>query len=242
MTVAIETPGAKMMYLIKRRAHASREELIAHWFANHMPDVIARQQAAAEKDRLHARRYIATVFTPPRSGKVVWDGVAQLWFDEALPAPNDPHGTTPRDTFQEKAEPYVPWATTEHVVIDGDLPLDANTLNAPFPCTRSGFLKVSAFVRTLPAVDPEKLFDHWLTTHAENVKAVMEVVGGFRYVINLSMDPESQSYAGMAELYFPDKDALRKYGELFVPDGMDEFVDRDRSERIWASTEMVGIA
>ena len=28
----VPTPGAKMLYLIKRRATASREELIAHWF------------------------------------------------------------------------------------------------------------------------------------------------------------------------------------------------------------------
>ena len=41
------TPGAKMMYLIKRRATTTREELIAHWFANHMPDVIARAEQAA---------------------------------------------------------------------------------------------------------------------------------------------------------------------------------------------------
>lgn len=242
MTVAIQTPGAKMNYLIKRRSHVSREELIANWFANHMPDVIVSQGAAAEKNLLHARRYIATVFTPPRSGNAIWDGVAQLWFDEEPPAPSEPHGSKPRDTFQEKAEPYVPWATTEHVVIDGALPLEPNTMNEPFPCTRSGFLKINAFLRTQPGVDTSKFFEHWLTTHAENVKAVMEVVGGFRYVINLSNDPANAPYAGLAELYFPDKDGLRKYGELFVPDGMDEFVDRSRSDTIWASTEMVGIA
>ena len=33
----VATPGAKMMYLIKRRATTSREELVAHWFKNHMP-------------------------------------------------------------------------------------------------------------------------------------------------------------------------------------------------------------
>ncbi|MBT6431208.1 MAG: hypothetical protein HOK30_26315, partial [Rhodospirillaceae bacterium] len=42
-----QTPGAKMMFPIKRRATTSREELIAHWFANHMPDVIAANQNAA---------------------------------------------------------------------------------------------------------------------------------------------------------------------------------------------------
>ena len=35
-----QTPGAKMMYLIRRKPATSREELVAHWFANHMPAVI----------------------------------------------------------------------------------------------------------------------------------------------------------------------------------------------------------
>ena len=50
--MADPTPGAKMMYLIKRRPTVSREELVVHWFANHMPLVIQSQkdQAAA---RLH---------------------------------------------------------------------------------------------------------------------------------------------------------------------------------------------
>ena len=56
------TPGVKMHYLIRRRAETSREELICHWFANHMPAVIASQHAAAEKGKLHARRYVATLF------------------------------------------------------------------------------------------------------------------------------------------------------------------------------------
>lgn len=236
------TPGAKMMYLIKRRPTTSREELIANWFANHMPDVIVRQAEAAEQGRLAARRYIATVYDSPPAGEQVWDGIAQLWFDEALPQPKSAHGSTPRDTFQEKAEPYVPWATTEHIVMDGELPLAPNTLNDPFPCTRSGFLKISALIKTNAGVDHAEFFDHWLTTHAANVKGVMEQVGGFRYVINLSIDPEIEHYAGLAELYFANKDGLRQYGEIFVPDGMDHWVDRPNSDTMWASTEMVGIA
>ena len=54
------TPGAKMIYLIKRREGATREELLVHWFANHMPLVIKSQHDAAAAGRLHARRYIAT--------------------------------------------------------------------------------------------------------------------------------------------------------------------------------------
>lgn len=242
MAVTTQTPGAKMMYLIKRRDTTSREELIAHWFANHMPDVIDRQERDAAKGRDHATRYIATVYDQPPRGEQAWDGIAQLWWDKALPRPKGPHGAEPRDTFQQKAEPYNSWATTEHIVMDGDLPLAPNTLNPAFPCTRSGFLKISALIRTKPDVDHREFFRHWLTTHASNVKGVMEQVGGFRYVINLSIEPELEHYAGLAELYFADKDGLKRYQEIFEPDGMDDWVDRTTSDTMWSSTEMVGIA
>ncbi|GIT39533.1 MAG: hypothetical protein Ct9H300mP8_07290 [Gammaproteobacteria bacterium] len=42
-----KTPGAKMIYLIRRKPDTSREELVMHWFANHMPLVIGSQKEAA---------------------------------------------------------------------------------------------------------------------------------------------------------------------------------------------------
>ena len=124
------TAGAKMIYLIKRRDAATREELLVHWFANHMPLVIKSQHDAAAAGRLHARRYIATLFDANAAGEHPWDGVAQLWWDQALPKPKTPTGTTPRDSFQEKAQPYVGWATKEYVVIDGSEHLPVRTVDA----------------------------------------------------------------------------------------------------------------
>ncbi|MFP6816799.1 MAG: hypothetical protein VB949_14190, partial [Pseudomonadales bacterium] len=99
MQEAIASPGTRMMYLIKRRPASSREELIAHWFANHMPGVIHSLQA----NEPIARRYVVTLFDPDRDGTHSWDGVAQLDFDQPLPAPATPYGETPTDTFQEYA-------------------------------------------------------------------------------------------------------------------------------------------
>ena len=97
MSAIQATPGAKMMYLIKRRPQTSREELVAHWFANHMPAVIAGQQHQAERGRLHATRYIATLFDADRDGAHPWDGVAQLWWEKPLPMPDTPHGAQPTE-------------------------------------------------------------------------------------------------------------------------------------------------
>jgi hypothetical protein len=232
-----------MLYLIKRRPATSREELVAHWFANHMPPVIQRQKDQAAKGEPHARRYIVTLFDANENGEHAWDGMAQLWWDQPQPMPQFPSGTTPTDTFQQKAEPYVPWATREYVAIDGseNLKVEPLTLNAPFPCTRSGFYRVSFLVKAKKGSDFEKFFGHWLNAHVPNVKSVMNDVGGFRYVVSHSLDPLAETYAGLAELYFHDDAGWSRYRETIKPDGMDEWVDRGQSLVLSGGTEMIGL-
>lgn len=235
--------GAKMIYLIRRRPSASREELVAHWFANHMPGVIAMQARAAERGKPHAKRYIATLFDADRNGAHPIDGIAQLWWDQPLPTPAEPHGTKPTDSFQQKAQPYLPWATREYQVIDGAEHLDSAplTLNAPYPTTRSGFFKVSFFVRAKTGTDFDAFFDHWLSVHAANVRGVMEQVGGFRYLISHSLAPADEPWSGLAELYFHDPSGWDAYRKTIRPDGMEHWVADDGVLILRARTEMVGI-
>ncbi|NKB58102.1 MAG: hypothetical protein GKS00_17395 [Alphaproteobacteria bacterium] len=235
------TQGAKMQYLIKRRADTSREELIAHWFANHMPGVIDRNTKNRAAGKPHATHYVATLFDPEPDKPHPWDGVAQLWYAEPLPRPAQASAVKPYDTFQEKVEPYWPWATREYVVMDGKLPLAPLTLNLPFPCTRSGFFKVTFLVAMQPGADRNALFDHWLDIHVPNVRQTMEAVGGFRYVVSHSLEPDTEPYAGMAELYFPDSSGWTAYRETIQPDGMAQWVDYDAMSIFCSGMEMVGI-
>ncbi|MYF31126.1 MAG: EthD domain-containing protein [Gammaproteobacteria bacterium] len=238
-----QTPGAKMMYLIKRKPGTSREELVAHWFANHMPAVIQSQKDGAQRGRPHARRYFATLYDANSAGVHPWDGVAQLWWPRPLPKPETGFGAEPRDTFQQKAEPYMPWATREYVVIDGSEHLDTDplTLNAPYPMTRSGFHKVTYLVAAKPDTDYGEFFAHWLDIHVPNVKATMEAVGGFRYVVSHSIDPANEPYAGMAELYYHDSEDSVRWRETIEADGMEKWIDGERMLILSAQTEMVGI-
>ena len=237
------TPGVKMLYLIKRKPTTSREELIAHWFANHMPMVIQAQHDQAAQGKPHARRYIVTLYDANEKNEHPWDGMAQLWWDRPLPRPKVAHGTTPSDTFQQKVEPYVPWASTEYIVMDGSkkLKIEPLTLNAPFPCTRSGFYKVSFLVKAKEDAGFDKFYSHWLNTHVPNVRSTMEQVGGFRYVVSHSINPEAEPYAGLAELYFQDEVEWAKYREVITPDGMEEWVDRDGTLVLGGRTEMIGL-
>ena len=238
-----QTPGAKMMYLIKRKQDASREELVAHWFANHMPAVIQSQKDAAVRAKPYARRYFATLYDADASGERPWDGVAQLWWDRPLPKPAVAFGTDPADTFQQKAEPYIPWATREYVVIDGSEHLGTAplTLNAPYPMTRSGFFKMNFLVAAKPGTDYDAFFAHWLDAHVPNVEATLAQVGGFRYVVSHSIDPADEPYAGMAELYFHGPEGWAGYRQTIRPDGMEQWVDGERMHVLRAHTEMVGI-
>lgn len=237
------TDGAKMLYLIKRRETTAREELVAHWFANHMPAVIQSQKDQAVRGRRFARRYIATLFDANTAGDHVWDGVAQLWWDAPLPKPDVPHGTPPTDTFQEKAEPYVPWATREYVIMDGSEHLDTSplTLNAPYPMTRSGFLKMTYLVAAKAATNYDDFFRHWLDVHVPNVRGTMESVGGFGYRVSHSITPEDEPFAGMAELYFHDDAGWAGYRAEITADGMEQWVDPERMVVMRSRTEMVGI-
>jgi hypothetical protein len=206
-----------------------------------MPAVVRGMGAQALAGRPHAHRYIATLFDPSPDGSAAWDGVAQLWFKQNLRRPDVPHGTKPVDTFQQKAEPYMPWMVREYVVVDGALPVTPNTLNDPFPFTRSGFFKATYLVKAGAGVDAEAFFAHWLDVHAPNVQAGMQAVGGFRYVVAQSVEPKAEEFAGMAELYFPDAEAWARLNREVKPDGLERFVDGPGTLVFTSRTEMVGI-
>ncbi|MFP6772637.1 MAG: EthD domain-containing protein [Alphaproteobacteria bacterium] len=235
------TLGAKMIFLIKRRAETSREELIAHWFANHMPGTIARQEQSRLAGGPHARRYICTLFDPRADKPHTWDGMAQVWMEQPPAAPATAHGMVPVDTFQEKVEPYGQWATREYVVMDGALPLNPQTLNPAFPCTRSGFFKLTFLIALKPGADCAGFFEHWLDVHIPNVCQTMDAVGGFRYVVSPSLEPAIEPYVGMAELYFPDASGWAAYRKHIKSDGMERWVDWGEMAVFYGGTEMVGI-
>lgn len=247
MTESISaTPGAKMMFMIRRRADTTRDEMIAHWYKNHMPGVLQAQKEAEAAGRKPARKYLVTLFNSERGEqkpRPTYDGMAQLWFDRPLRKPNGPMFTEPRDTFDQKVEPFVPWATTEYVMMDGaeDLPIVPLTLNEPFPTTRNALFKVTFLVKANKGVDWDDFFRVWLDDHAPNVVETMRKVDGLRYVVSHSIDPDDEPYAGMAELYFRDASGWARYFEEIKPDAFRPQVDTAESNWFGADTELIGI-
>lgn len=242
MTTSNKNPLIRMNYLIRRRQNVSREELLVHWFANHMPAVIKGQADQKKKGKEHAHKYLATVFeeVDQQIGEN-WDGMAQLWWNKELPTPDEPHGTYPVDTFQEVAEPYSPWATQEYLVIDGNHAFRELTLNDAFPTTSSEFFKATFLVSAKEGIDYDQLFQHWLGAHAANAKSVLEKTGGFRYVIGHSTQPKTSKYVGMAELYFSRPDQFLDFNKSLEPDGMEKWIDAEKMSVLVSTTKMIGI-
>jgi hypothetical protein len=96
-------------------------------------------------------------------------------------------------------------------------------------------------VKAKDGADFGPFFEHWLGVHVPNVRSTMKQVGGFRYVVSHSIDPLTEAYAGMAELYFHDAGGWSRYGETIQPDGMQEWVDGEGTVALQSSTEMIGL-
>ena len=233
----------KMIYLIRRRGNATRDELIMHWFKNHMPAVIAGQDRAKRSGRDHATKYIAQLFANGDQHENGWDGMAQLWYRNPLPNSREPHGSAPTDTFQQKAEPYFAWATREYVIREGldQLPVEPLTLNEPFPTTRSGFYRLNYLVAAKEGTEHDEFFKHWLDVHVPNVEGVLSQTNGIRYVVSHSIDPAHAPFAGMAELYFPSREDALAFQHSIQPDGMERWVDGVNMQIMNGDTEMIGI-
>ena len=126
-------------------------------------------------------------------------------------------------------------------MVDGLVRVEPNSFDKPFPCTRSGFVKVTTLVVANPDTDHDAYFTHWLDVHAPNVASVMEQVGGIRYVISASVEPDADPYLGMAELWFPGLAELAAFNDAYESDGIEDLVDYANSPILRSSTEMIGI-
>jgi hypothetical protein len=232
----LPSPDIKMIFPVRRKSNTTHEELLAYWFAHHMPGTIALMGDVG-------RGYIGTPFKAAEDGSHLWDGIAQMFLAEPLATPPEGFGAKPKDSFHEHVQPYFGWATREYIFLQGDelLPVTPLTLNAPFPTSRSGFFKVTRFVEANNDIDDTSLHNCWLQEHAPNVVDAMSTVGGFRYVVGLSLETQHAPYLGMEELYFPDSSAWQRFLKIFQTNNTPEWIVDEGVWTFYADTEFVAI-
>jgi len=233
------TRYTKMLFLIRRRAHTTRDALVAQWFKNHMPAVIAAQSSAKEKGFNHATRYWATLFQ--ETGERAWDGVAQLWFQAPMPYPDEPFGTQPSDSFQEHAEPYHAWETEETVLFD-HLPLAQGlTLNEPYPTTRTSMHRITLLIPAESSSIDLSTLNHWLGHETAPFQDQAEAAGCLRCAVSLSTQPNRDPYLGVLEFYFTAVSDWPAFLAQLSDPLIQELLESTTTERYFSDTEFIGI-
>jgi hypothetical protein len=233
------TRFTKMLFLIRHRAHTTRDALVAQWFKNHMPNVIAAQSVAKARGFNHATRYWATLFQ--ETGERSWDGVAQLWFQAPMPYPDEPFGTQPSDSFQEHAEPYHAWETKETVLFD-HLPFAQGlTLNEPYPTTRTSIHRITLLIPTESGSIDLSTLNHWLGHETGPFQDQAEAAGCLRCAVSLSTEIDRDPYLGAIEFYFAAADDWQNYsadvGDAFIQ----SLLLAEGTEIYFSDTELIGI-
>jgi hypothetical protein len=192
----------KMAFFIKGAGGVSHEQLLDHWLSRHAPGV---------REHMLADHYSVTDFRQ-RSG-TPFDGLAQLWYSDEATGPamfaNQPE-VVANDGFVALTGDFVRLDSTEHVIVDGERP--------------EGALKMVYPVSFKDGVDHDEAKSYWLEVHAPLVGNSLEVTeGAHRYVVTHQIDSSRGRYAGFAEFWYDDKEALVEHGRILQGDDFADY-------------------
>jgi uncharacterized protein (TIGR02118 family) len=185
----------KAVAFFKRRAGMAVEEFQAYWRTRH-PEVVTKLSGVHRYVQSHTR------LAAYRNGEPVYDGIAELWFDDtaAIRALRD---TPEMAAVQADEARFIDRSamgmiiTDEHVIKDGSAP--------------PGAAKGIGFVRRKPGMPVETFQRHWREVHGPLGAAIPTVR---RYVQShtrlAAYDREREpAWEGIAVLWFDDPAALR---------------------------------
>ena len=192
---------------LRRRDGSTREALYERWQQQHAPYVMKHAEP---------EHYRITLFEGHADGsESPYDGLAELWFrDEAHRQTWVGEGSARGgDGFNEALKPGAGFAlvTTEHVIVDGEVPPDAH--------------KVVYLIRRRADVAHADFLRHWREIHAPNVASCVERTEGcLRYAISLCGDPDGV-YQGAAEVWWRDSVARRGGLQGMKRDGFGDLIE-----------------
>lgn len=236
----------KVMFCVRRKRELSLEEFQRHWLEVHAPLV---KQSAGE---LGVRRYIqnhAIGLTQNRErpgptwSDELYDGVAEVWIDEAARAAA---GSSPTES-QRDMEMFVDqsrsprWIVQDRVIVDG----------TPGPNAR----KTMICVRRLPQLSRAEFQKYWFERHGPLVSRHAAGAGIVRYVQAHTLDDprnaemreragSPEEYEGIAMVWIDPQaatpgtpeQAAQRSREIYEDER--QFVDHPRSP-LWIAREQV---
>jgi uncharacterized protein (TIGR02118 family) len=200
----------KIVYLVRRKRGMGVEEFRNYWWAVHGP-------IAAKMPGL--RRYIQshTNLSGYRKGEPVWDGIAEILFDDEKAVSRAVESPEGRATAADTAK-FLDLSisdsilTVEHILKDGP--------------TDTPHVKFISFIRRKASMDPQAFRSYWRDQHGP---LATKLPGLRRYVqshvpLSAYQDGAEPRYDGVAEMWFDSTDAIRAAGESVI--GQSVFADQ----------------
>ena len=185
----------KVASFFKRRPGMAVDDFQAYWLTRH-PDVVTKLSGVRRYVQSHTR------LAAYRNGEPVYDGIAELWFDDtrALRSLRD---TPEMEAVQADEARFIDRSTMgfiitdDHVIVDGRVPPDA--------------AKGVGFVRRQSGMSVEAFQRHWHQVHGP-LGAAMPTLR--RYVQSHTRlagydHGREPAWDGLAILWFDDSAALR---------------------------------
>lgn len=197
MTVA---PPLKTFVLARRAEGVDHDRLVEHWQGVHAPTAV---------EHIRPDGYTLTFFDP-RDGKSLYDGMAELRFDDvdrgrSVTGPNTPAAVNSDGWLDLVALPLPMLQVTEHVIVagPGDTPATAEERAAAF--------KLTFLLSPVDGVDSDELRRHWLDIHVPNYASNFVASGGVRYVVNIAEQSHNTDLVGLAEISYRSREAAESH-------------------------------
>ena len=185
----------KVIAIVKRKPGMSIEAFQAHWRTQHA-EVVAKLPGL--------RRYVQSHTLPSgyRKGEPVWDGIAELWFDDtdALRALRGSAEQTAVDADEERFLDRGAMKllfTDDHVIKDGSIP--------------SAGVKNIEFVHHRPDLSIEAFQRYWRQTHGPIAAKIPQIRRYVQSHVRASAytGGRTPAYDGLAITWWDDTNAMR---------------------------------
>jgi len=184
----------KSIYFIKRKPGMDVEAFQKYWITIH---------AAIVRKVPELRRYVQchTLLSGYRKGQPIYDGVAELWFDDletmrrVAETPESNAARADDYAFIDMPMPFV--LTREHVQKDGS--------------TDPSMVKLVEFIFRKPGMEVERFQDYWRTVHGPIAAKIPQMRRYVQSPVLLSAyrDGRQPVCDGVAEVWFDSTDAMR---------------------------------
>jgi len=158
----------RLVFLLRRQPHLTREQFQQYWWDSHRPLVAARAEVLGIRryQQVHARQEL------DETGLVPYDGVAELWLD----------GPPPTGTRDEIATAGRELLDDERTFIDlANSPIFLGAEHLLHEGPQEG-LRMTGVVGIKPGVSREAFQDYWINGHGKAVRDRLDVYGITHYV------------------------------------------------------------